>query len=684
MLAVLGLLGTQEASAEVSQFQFGGGGGQAWADWTETSIVADVEAAPGSVQPLELDPDVNILSVIGPWERWKKPRAVWWRPGLPRLWRGRTDGAVDMAIDWNPLVLMDEDPTTGFAVGGGTFMAYKHIHEFYTLDFGAQLPVERWRFYADPNGVDAQTGEPFSPRYALLNFEITGGRDEADLAKLLAEPVSLGFTSYDPLDILLARVENNFEFFTEVRFPLQYLRLIRHRPLAEDLDCGTRPLGGERTCFDWVSTYGIAEFELYGRGLVPKASWESLAIDMGEIVNVGPVQFGISQWRLQGEDLVEAPDAPVRARIELKTGLDDTPTAYYTYNQVGQFVEATEDDYANKLKQRLYFFHPEGPGWRGPVVDDAENWSGWSAPLDRSGEQPRLPRGRYLKVRVRLETETLWDFARVDSVVVSTGPILAERVAGEVAVAGDLHPAGNVAQLPVGEPTELVYDIKAEFTAATQSGFDAVRFLTPSKGQSIELKMGEPLAPAVPDSVVEEDLGFALYLPRPIVADGDQRLRVRLVTTLYDAAGEMGAEAFERAGDSLPQQVDPGDVSDEVGTNQLRVLAVASTLGKVLGRVDVQPRAMTPQGDGVNDLTQVAYTLFSVREAQVEIGVYGLDGRQVRQLYAGSQSAGAHVQPWDGRDDQAQLVSPGLYLVRVEVDADEAKFARLHPVAVAY
>ena len=62
-----------------------------------------------------------------------------------------------------------------------------------------------------------------------------------------------------------------------------------------------------------------------------------------------------------------------------------------------------------------------------------------------------------------------------------TGPILAERVAGEVAVAGDLRPVGNVAQVPAGEPTELVYDMEAESTAATQRGFDAVRFLTPSR-----------------------------------------------------------------------------------------------------------------------------------------------------------------------------------------------------------
>ena len=676
LVAVCSLGRAEDSRAQTGKFQFGGSG-EAWADWTESSIVADVNTAPGSVQPLELQPDVNVLSVIGPWGRWKNPRATWWRPGLPRIWRGSFDGAVDLAIDWDPLALLDSDPSTGFAVAG-TNMAYYNVNEFYTLDLGAQLPVERWRFYANPEGTDVRSGEPFLPLYAQLHYEITGGRDATDLAELLAEPK---ITGYKPLEIPLARVENNFDFYADVTFPLQYLRVLRHRPLPEDLtrDCAPEALG----C-DWVTRYGIAEVELYGRGVVPNAIWESVAVDMTETVNLGPVDFGVSRWRREGDALAEAPGAPVTARIELKTGQDDTPTAYYTYDQMGRLVETTEDDYSSKLKDRLYSFNPQGVGWRGPIAEDTENWSAWSAPLGRSGDQPRLPKGRYIKLRVRLETGTLWDMARVDSVVFTTSPLLAERVRGEVAVAGDLNPSGNVAQVQAGAPTELVCDVEAEFTEASQSGFDAVRFLTPSKARFLGLEMGEPLAPAKPDSVVEEESGFALYLPRPIAADGDLRLRVRLETSVFDAAGELGAEAFARASESLPQGVDPGDVSDELGTNKMRLLAFSSSLGKVLGDVDVRPSAVTPQGDGANDVVQVSYSLFSVRETHVEIGVYTLAGRQIRQLYDGPQSAGSHQLQWDGRDDQLRVVAPGVYLVRVEVGADEGRVARVHPVAVAY
>lgn len=152
-----------------------------------------------------------------------------------------------------------------------------------------------------------------------------------------------------------------------------------------------------------------------------------------------------------------------------------------------------------------------------------------------------------------------------------------------------------MAQVKAGEETEFVYEIRAEFTEASQTGFDAVRISTPSKAEFKSLEMGDPAAAAVPDSVVEEALGFAVYLPRPITSDGDDRLRLRLETTLYDAAVEVTAEAFGRNGETLPQTVDPGDASPELGTDQLRVLVTSSSLDHVLGGVTVQPLAFTPQ-----------------------------------------------------------------------------------------
>lgn len=96
-------------------------------------------------------------------------------------------------------------------------------------------------------------------------------------------------------------------------------------------------------------------------------------------------------------------------------------------------------------------------------------------------------------------------------------------------------------------------------------------------------------------------------------------------------------------------------------------------------------RAFTPQGDGVNDELSIQYTLFRVQQAsEVQVGIYALDGRRVWQAQSEAQAAGRYTARWDGRNGSGQLVGPGIYLVRVEVETDKGLEIRLQPIAVAY
>jgi hypothetical protein len=49
----------------------------------------------------------------------------------------------------------------------------------------------------------------------------------------------------------------------------------------------------------------------------------------------------------------------------------------------------------------------------------------------------------------------------------------------------------------------------------------------------------------------------------------------------------------------------------------------------------------------------------------VEVQVYDLAGRRVRRLASSVFTAGRHVVPWDGRDDDGRGVSSGVYMVRL-------------------
>jgi hypothetical protein len=653
LTAMAGLAGT--LYGEAVEFRLGGVGGQPWAAWTGLNVMVDYTTVSGSIQPLELKPDENLVPRLGPWYRWKFPPETQYRPGNPRIWRGINY----LRPRAEPRDYIDGDINT-FTVARDFGPAG---HEFYTIDVGTQVPLERFVFYP-PEGNDPFLQEPYRPNFAFEEFEFSASNDEKRIKE--EEPAA-----YRPLDVLLASVNLNIEAVVEIRFPLEYLRFLRIRFFPDN------PL---------FSRYALAEMEVYGRGFVPRARWQSQVIDLEQIVNIGQVRFGESTWRREDEQIVAAPGAPVGVKVEIRTGLDDTPIAYHSYNDLAQPVEVSEAQF-ERLKSRVWPWDPPAVGWRGPIADDTDRWSFWSPPLRESGQRPRVPKGRYLQVQVELETQTLWEFARLDSLVIETSPLLAERVLGEVAVIGDLHPPGNVAQVEAGTPVEFVYDLRAEFAGSEQSGFDAVRVLLPSPGTVRGLEMGEPLATVEPDSVVPPLGGqeLVVYLPERIHPAGLRRLRLRLETAVFGASGELGAEVFAREAAALPQGVEGGDVGEEIGTNQLRVLAVSSSLGSVLGDVAVHPASFTPQGDGVNEEVEINYTLFRLLDQTgVEVNVFTLGGQRVRRLSSALQGAGRYQVRWGGEDDGGRLVAPGIYLVRIGVDTDDGLVERVHAVAVVY
>ena len=83
------------------------------------------------------------------------------------------------------------------------------------------------------------------------------------------------------------------------------------------------------------------------------------------------------------------------------------------------------------------------------------------------------------------------------------------------------------------------------------------------------------------------------------------------------------------------------------------------------------PSVFTPNGDGINDEAVFAFTVVLMgasSAAQVEI--YDLSGRRLRRIEERREvSAGRYEIPWDGLDDTGDLVPPGIYAVRLGLDA---------------
>jgi len=93
---------------------------------------------------------------------------------------------------------------------------------------------------------------------------------------------------------------------------------------------------------------------------------------------------------------------------------------------------------------------------------------------------------------------------------------------------------------------------------------------------------------------------------------------------------------------------------------------------RVLGALSVTPNPFTPNGDGVNDEAAIEFVAFKIdMDKRIGIDVYDLLGRRHRRIVERRANAsGAHSVAWDGRDDAGRLVPPGVYLIRVHVDAD--------------
>ena len=187
------------------------------------------------------------------------------------------------------------------------------------------------------------------------------------------------------------------------------------------------------------------------------------------------------------------------------------------------------------------------------------------------------------------------------------------------------------------------------------------------------------------DSVITEHEGLAIYLPEPIHDGGAQTLRLHLETVMYTASNTVQAEVFSRSGQILPQQVEGGDASDALGTDQLRMVSIGRALDEVLGAIEVQPTAFTPQGDGINDRVTIQYNLFRLlAPAEVELEIYALDGRSMWRQTLGAQLNGRHQAVWNGRDADDQLVAPGIYVVQVRAQTDQGQWAQERSLAVVY
>ena len=85
----------------------------------------------------------------------------------------------------------------------------------------------------------------------------------------------------------------------------------------------------------------------------------------------------------------------------------------------------------------------------------------------------------------------------------------------------------------------------------------------------------------------------------------------------------------------------------------------------------VQPNPFSPDGDGLDEVLMIHYRL-PYAYATITMSVYNVQGRKVRDLRRGYESAGEGTAIWDGRDYTGRLAGTGIYIIYLEALDDQS------------
>ena len=296
------------------------------------------------------------------------------------------------------------------------------------------------------------------------------------------------------------------------------------------------------------------------------------------------------------------------------------------------------------------------------------DWSNWSAPYVRSGDPIASPSPRqYLTLRARLTTTDPMYAAKLHSIRLNFNPPVAKQLQGELDI-------GIFERL--GAPQEVSLFVKPVFTRQ-DLGFDEILVRTPPD-MSLEfgaLRLWESgQAEELADVQVVETRPDSLWLrlDRLVKQGGEVDLvEVQFTTALFSPGVVLQAALGNSSLANSWQQVDPADVTELAQSQGLQILASVQD-NKVLGDLGIQPEVVTPNGDGVNDVLSIDFTVRRLSGARpVTVRIYDLGGRLMRRLDAQKPLvAGRYVLDWEAEDQQGRVVPPGIYILRIDIDAD--------------
>jgi len=423
----------------------------------------------------------------------------------------------------------------------------------------------------------------------------------------------------------------------------------------------------------------VTEIQVFANGHLPILEMTSDLIDLGSSKTLTTIEW-------------EA-DTPSGTAVEIRTRTGND------LREINRYFKKDGTEVANKEE-----YEKQPSFYRGEILTEflpGPGWSNWSQVYVKPGEVIRSPNPRrYMMIQTRLLSEDAAVAASLQSIQVHFTAPLVERIAGEI------EPKRDV---PLGELTDFDLFIRPSF-AARDPGFDRIRLVAPSRA-NIELRQvslgdesefaagNEEVFAEVEKGRFENGSGeeleltkvasdtLQLGLPRILRRGGADIVRISFSSRVFLSGATFAAEVGRSTQADNWQRVDPADpVGDELAVGEGLTVLTTAHRGQI-GTIEVDPAIFTPNGDGINDAAVFSFAVLKVNVArQVVVYLYDLAGREVRRLSERRNMAnGLYSLVWDGRDEGGILVSPGLYLARIEVDDDAGDAnSAVRLVGVAY
>ncbi|NKB71319.1 MAG: hypothetical protein GKR89_29955 [Candidatus Latescibacteria bacterium] len=545
---------------------------------------------------------------------------------LNLTWIGFAQRAAD------DVFVFDQDPST-YYLGDGHFASHGPNRKHLVFDLGGAFLVDRIRFYPRQERL----ADRFVERFII---GINDGNPLKDGSRQFNVGTRGSFIDFD----IAYSISENTEAIIDLEMPdVPVQRILFQAP--------------ENTRGVWE----IAEFEIYGTGFAPAAEYLSNVIDLG-----APAALGQLQW--VGETQEQS-----NIDLSMRSGVDEDPNTYWRLTFRGD--ERTRFDERGRALN-LVSYGKLGRGEQAGVTHDTESWDFWGTPYEfaaaagaMSGSRPQ----QYVQFRA--------DFASSEN---SGGRLEYLQFSASIPpVASQALAEITPLAVPAGQASSFTYKIKPNFRA-DDLGFDSIAIDTPTWPEGVDAVRVSGQEVDIEDVQLNEN-GLVVRIPRIDIQRTEELIEIEFRSQVFKFGTVFSGRIFDSTRpNEVHQGLTPGDADPLEDGNRLSV-DLANFTNKTIQSLRLSTAAFTPNSDGINDRLQLEYELLNlVGGVQVEVKVYDLAGRSLGTVFQDQAASGEFIATWDGRDGGGQLLPPGLYIVRLEVDADQGQDVGERVVSLVY